>query len=142
MGFSRQQYWSGLPLPSPSYMNDPYYTAVFTLVGFPGGPAVKESTSQCKRPRFNPWVGKIPRGREQLRTPVFWPGEFHGLYSPWGHKETDMIKQLSHSCSHCILLFLLWQLTPVFLPGESQGWQSLVGCRLWGCTESDMTETT
>ena len=27
-----------------------------------------------------------------------------------------------------------WQLTPVFLPGESQGWGSLVGCCLWGCT--------
>ena len=28
-----------------------------------------------------------------------------------------------------------WQPTPVFLPGESQGWGSLVGCRLWGDTE-------
>ena len=28
------------------------------------------------------------------------------------------------------------------LPGESQGWGSLVGCRLWGCTESDTTEVT
>ena len=27
-------------------------------------------------------------------------------------------------------------ITPVFLPGESQGWGSLVGCRLWGHTES------
>ena len=35
-----------------------------------------------------------------------------------------------------------WQPTPVFLPGESQGWGSLVGCRLWGHTESDMTEVT
>ena len=35
-----------------------------------------------------------------------------------------------------------WQPTPVFLPGESQGRQSLVGCRLWGRTESDMTEVT
>ena len=35
-----------------------------------------------------------------------------------------------------------WQPTPVFLPGESQGWWSLVGCRLWGRTESDMTEAT
>ena len=35
-----------------------------------------------------------------------------------------------------------WQPTPVFLPGESQGWQSLVGCCLWGCTELDTTETT
>ena len=33
-----------------------------------------------------------------------------------------------------------WQPTPVFLPGESQGRGSLVGCRLWGRTESDMTE--
>ena len=33
-----------------------------------------------------------------------------------------------------------WQPTPVFLPGESQGWWSLVGCRLWGRTESDTTE--
>ena len=33
-----------------------------------------------------------------------------------------------------------WQPTPVFLPGESQGWRSLVGCRLWGCTESDTIE--
>ena len=33
-----------------------------------------------------------------------------------------------------------WQPTPVFLPGESQGQWSLVGCRLWGRTESDTTE--
>ena len=35
-----------------------------------------------------------------------------------------------------------WQPTPVFLPGESQGQRSLVGCRLWGRTESDTTEAT
>ena len=35
-----------------------------------------------------------------------------------------------------------WQPTPVFLPGESQGRGSLVGCRLCGCTDSDMTEVT
>ena len=35
-----------------------------------------------------------------------------------------------------------WQPTPVFLPGESQGWGSLVGCHLWGRTESDTTEAT
>ena len=34
------------------------------------------------------------------------------------------------------------QLTPVFLPGESQGRGSPVGCRLWGRTESDTTEVT
>ena len=35
-----------------------------------------------------------------------------------------------------------WQHTPVFLPWESQGWGSLVGCRLWDCTELDTTEAT
>ena len=35
-----------------------------------------------------------------------------------------------------------WQPTPVFLPGKSQGRGSLVGCRLWGRTESDTTEVT
>ena len=35
-----------------------------------------------------------------------------------------------------------WQPTPVFLPGESQRQGSLVGCRLWGRTESDTTEVT
>ena len=34
-----------------------------------------------------------------------------------------------------------WQPTPIFLPGESQGQGSLVGCRLWGRTESDTTES-
>ena len=35
-----------------------------------------------------------------------------------------------------------WQPTPMFLPGKSQGQESLVGCRLWGSTESDTTEAT
>jgi len=35
-----------------------------------------------------------------------------------------------------------WQPTPMFLPGDSQGRKSLVGCRSWGHTESDTTEVT
>ena len=46
---------------------------------------------------FNPWVGKIPWRRECLPTPVFWPGEFHGLYSPRGRKESDTTEGLSLS---------------------------------------------
>ena len=38
---------------------------------------------------------KISWRRERLPTPVFWPGEFHGLYSPWGCKESDMTEWLS-----------------------------------------------
>ena len=62
--------------------------------GFPGGSADKESACNAGdlglRPGFNPWVWKIPWKRERLPTPVSWPGEFHGLYSPWGCKELDM----------------------------------------------------
>ena len=51
-------------------------------------PAMQETWVQS-------WVGKIPWRRERLPTPVFWPGEFHGLYSPWGRKESDTTEQLS-----------------------------------------------
>ena len=50
---------------------------------------------QYRKPGFNPWVGRSPWRRELLSTPVFWLGEFHGLYSPWGCKELDMTKRLS-----------------------------------------------
>ena len=55
---------------------------------------------QCRRPRCNPWVGKIPWRRKWQPTPVFLPGESHGQsslvgYSPKGRKESDRLKQLS-----------------------------------------------
>ena len=54
-----------------------------------------------RRSVFNPWVGKIPWRRVRQPTPVFLPGESPwtedpcGLYSPWGHKESDMTERLS-----------------------------------------------
>ena len=47
---------------------------------------------QCRKPGFDPWVGKIPWTRERLHTPVFWPGEFHELYN---HGVTKSQTQLS-----------------------------------------------
>ena len=47
-----------------------------------------------------------------------------------------------HKYSISILVVSKWQPTQVFLPGESQGRGSLMGCHLWGCTESDTTEVT
>ena len=49
---------------------------------------------QCRRLGFDSWVEKIPWRREQLPTPVFLLGKFHGQrnlagYSPCGHKESD-----------------------------------------------------
>ena len=48
-----------------------------------------------------PWVGKITWKREQLPTPVFFPEEVHEQgslvgYSPWDHKELDMVERLLH----------------------------------------------
>ena len=45
---------------------------------------------QCRRPGFDPWVGKIPWRRKWQPTPALLPGKFHGLrslvgYKPWGH---------------------------------------------------------
>ena len=62
---------------------------------FPGSSTGKESACKCRRPGFNPWVGKNSWRRKWLLTPVFWPGEFHGLYSPWAYKELDMTERLS-----------------------------------------------
>ena len=51
---------------------------------------VVKNLLQYGRPGFDPWVGKIPWRRQKLLTPLFWPREFHELYSPWGFKELDM----------------------------------------------------
>ena len=48
-------------------------------------------------------VGKIPWRRERLPTPVFWPGEFHGWYSPQILKESDMTERLSPHFRELIL---------------------------------------
>ena len=65
-----------------------------------------------------------------------WKAVVHGVAS----SQTGLSKLLS------LFTFMhwwrQWQPTPVFLPGESQGWGSLVGCLLWGRTESDTTEVT
>ena len=42
-------------------------------------------------------VAQLVKIRERLPTPVFWPGEFHGLYSPWACKESDTTERLSLS---------------------------------------------
>ena len=58
------------------------------------------------RPGFDPWVGKIPWRKERLPTPVFWLEEFHGLFSPLGHKESDTTERLSPSLSGSIRKYL------------------------------------
>ena len=55
--------------------------------------------SAIRRPRFDPWFGKIPWRRKWQLIPVFLPRKFHGQrnlvgYSPWGHKESDTTEPL------------------------------------------------
>ena len=71
---------------------------------------------------------------------------------PWTEKPGRLQSMGSLGVGHdratllSLFTFTHWrrksQPIPVFLPGESQGQRSLVGCRLWGCTDSDTTEVT
>ena len=74
------------------------------LTGLPRWHSGKEFACQCRRPKFNSWVGKIPWRRKWQPAPVFLPGEFHGQrslpgYSPWGRKELDTMEWLTLSLS-------------------------------------------
>ena len=93
-----RQYTSGF-ICVASFLSDNHFiwytflTRVFNLICL-----------QCGRPGYDPWFGKIPWRREGLPTPVFWPREFHGLYSPWDHKESDTSEWLSLTpflSNHC-----------------------------------------
>ena len=76
----------------------------------------------------------------------------HAWKIPWveepGMLQSMESRRVGHDGATSLSLFTFmhwrrkWQPTPVFLPGEAQGWGSLVGCRLWGLTESDTTEVT
>jgi len=71
MGFSRQEYWSGVPSPSP--IGYPFQCSWASLVA----QMVKNPPSMAET-WFNPWIGKIPRRKAWQSVPVFLPGE-----SPW-----------------------------------------------------------
>ena len=63
----------------------------------------KESTCQCRRHRFDPWVRKIPWRRKRQPTPVFLPGEPHGQRSlasctPWGSQKSRIWLGM-HTCT-------------------------------------------
>ena len=56
-------------------------------------PAMQETWAQSLG-----WEDPLEKG--MAITPVFWPGDFHVLYSSWGHEESDMTDQLSLRCAH------------------------------------------
>ena len=94
MAFSRQEYWSGVPLPSPilstcsAKMKNLIWGKLIksVLLGLLSLVAqMVRICLQCGRPGFNPGVGKIPWRWEWLHTLVFLPGESHGQRILVGH---------------------------------------------------------
>ena len=113
MGFSRQEYWSGVPSPSPSLSKR------CLSLGEGNGTPLQYCCLENPMDEGSWWAAV--HGVAESRTR---PSDF--LLSPstfmhWRRK---------------------WQPTPMFLPGESHGWKSLAGCSPWGRTESDTTEAT
>ena len=75
------------------WRRDRLHTPAF--LGFPCGSVGKESAHNLGDLGLIPGLGRFPWRRERLPTPVFWPGEFHGLYGPWGCKESDTTERPS-----------------------------------------------
>ena len=115
VGFPRQEYWNELPSPLPGNLPDPGIKPTSLM-----SPALAGSFFTTK--------GK----RKSLVLSHF--SDAHSCH------DADLAPHLQGSGP--FLWRRKWQPTPVFLPGESQGQRSLVGCRLWGRTESDTTEAT
>ena len=86
---------TGISFPFSGYIN-------FLFDGLPWWLSWKRICLQYGRPRFHSWVRKILWRRERPPTPLFWSGEFLGLYSPWGLKESDTTERLSLSLSFLV----------------------------------------
>ena len=83
----------------------------------------------------------MSHGSRKKETPTSWEFIFHILLTDsermngkFENAKKKKINLFERTFNHFTVA--------VFLPGESQGWGSLVGCRLWGRTESDTTEAT
>ena len=121
------------------------FMAVCSVV-FSGGWDGKKICLQCGIPGFYLWLGRSPGERDGTHSSTL------AWKIPWteepGRLQSMGSLGVRHNWATSFSLFTSmhwrrkWKPTPVFLPGESQGWRSLVGCRLWGRTESDTTEVT
>ena len=93
----------------------------------------KEGSTYCQRRQWH------PAKYSYLENPID-----GGAWKATGHAVAKSQTQLSDFTFtfHFHALEKEMATTSVFLPGESQGWRNLMGCCLWGCTESDTTEAT
>ena len=124
----------GLPWPGKScLMNDWAMNVTQLSLINQANSCLLKPTAKCSRrrqwhPNSSTLAWKIP-----------WMEELGGLQSMGVAESRTRLSDFTFTFMHWRRK---WQPTPVFLPGESQGRGSLVGCRLWGCTESDTTEAT
>ena len=85
----------------PSFEGTTFYPLTYWRTGLPQL-SDKEFACQCRRYRFDPWVGKIPWKRKRQPAPGVLPGKSNrernlADYSPWGCKELDTTE---HACAH------------------------------------------
>ena len=120
---------------------------------FPDSPAFVSIEGPIAQPSSHMLLmPNLPRPRCAFGEGNDTPFQYSCLEVPWTEEPVRLqsmgLLRVGHDWATSLSLFTFmhwrrkWQPTPVFLPGESQGWRSLVGCRLWGCTESDTTEAT
>ena len=94
---------------------------------------------------YLPLIGNLEKAMAPHSSTLAW--KIPWMEEPGGLQSMGSLR-VGHDWATSLSIFTFmhwrrkWQPTTVFLPGESQGWGSLVGCRLWGCTESDTTEAT
>ena len=75
-------------------------------IDFRGHPKASEVFIARIRGHFPPAFFSLGFPSARPPTSVFWPGEFHGLYGPWGRKELDTTERLSLSL--CLLFPLIF----------------------------------
>ena len=134
MGFSRQEFWSGVPLPSPSTTSSPSYllihfSAVFVLSFIP----LKHFISTIIYSLIFTGEGNgTPLQYSCLENHMdrgAWWAAVYGVANSWTQLSDFTFTFHFHALEK-------------EMAGESQGQRSLLGCCLWGHTESDMTEAT
>ena len=126
------------------------YTSVFIAALF----TISKTWKQLKCPSTEDWImGDLVLSSHLYPEKAMVPHSSTLAWKiPWteepGRLQSMRSLRVGHNWVTSLSLFTFmhwrrkWQPTPVFLPGESQGQGSLVGCRLWGRTESNRTEVT
>ena len=148
MGFSRQEYWSGLPFSSPGDLPDPRIEPISP--GLVGGFFTTEPSGKSQRDREKSQIQKASKALVYL---VNHQVDSLDLFLSWASLVAQMVKKKKKKKNRVqcgsprinpwvgkIPWRREWQPTPVFLPGEFHRQRSLAGYSPWGRKELDRTE--